>query len=55
MTRSRNQFVKIPLNGKTLLIIAVYSFALMCMGGALKSCKDKANVTREKIVNTRIR
>lgn len=55
MARTRKQFVKIPLNGKTLLIITLYSAMLMCLGGMLKACNNDANEARAKIANSRIR
>lgn len=53
MAKSNRLFVKVHLNGKTLLIITLYSALLMGIGAGLKSCSDKQDAVREKITNTR--
>jgi len=55
MVKSRKDYIKIHLNGKTLVAIVLYSVMLMYIGSCMRSCDKTKDATSAKITNVRTR
>ncbi len=55
MAKSRKDYIKIRLNGKTLVAIALYSALMRWLGACVRACGDVKDTTTVKTANVRTR